>query len=111
MQALMLALLLHPEVFAKAQDEIDKLTKRERLVDFDDRDSLPYFECVMKEVFRFVLLSRYLLFVLSTDHRYFCFLMLNRVSADGRAPFHLVSASLRVSGPRRGSTSQFGPPR
>ena len=27
MQALMLALLLHPEVFAKAQEEIDKLTK------------------------------------------------------------------------------------
>ena len=69
MKALMLALLLHPEVFAKAQEEIDKLTKRERLVDFDDRDSLPYFECVMKEAVRYVLISRYLLFVLGTYDR------------------------------------------
>ena len=60
MKALMLALLLHPEVFSKAQEEIDELTKRERLVDFDDRDSLPYFECVMKETVRYVLISRYL---------------------------------------------------
>lgn len=51
----MLALLLHPEVFAKARDEIDQRTGKERLVDFDDRDSLPYFECVMKEVLRLVL--------------------------------------------------------
>ena len=69
MKALMLALLLHPEVFAKAQEEIDKLTKRERLVDFDDRDSLPYFECIMKEAVRYVLISRHLLFVLGTYHR------------------------------------------
>ena len=63
MKALMLALLLHPEVFAKAQEEIDKLTKRDRLVDFDDRDSLPYFECVMKEAVRYVLISRYIFVV------------------------------------------------
>jgi hypothetical protein len=50
----MFALLLHPEVFAKAQEEIDQKTGKERLVDFDDRDSLPYFECVMKEVLRLV---------------------------------------------------------
>ena len=47
-----LALLLHPEVFAKVQKEIDKKTGKERLVDFDDRDSLPYFGCVLKEVLR-----------------------------------------------------------
>jgi len=39
-------------VLAKVQDEIDKKTGKERLVDFDDRDSLPYFECVLKEVLR-----------------------------------------------------------
>ena len=111
MKALMLALLLHPEVFAKAQEEIDKLTKRERLVDFDDRDSLPYFECVMKEAVRYVLISRYLLFALGTYDRYFCSLMSNRASADGRAPFRLVSVSLRVGRSRRGSTSQFASPR
>ena len=47
-----LALLLHPEVFAKAREEIDNRTGKERLVDFDDRDSLPYFECVLREVLR-----------------------------------------------------------
>ena len=107
----MLALLLHPEAFAKAQEEIDKLTKRERLVDFDDRGSLPYFECVMKETVRYVLISRYLLFALGTHDRYFCSLMSNRASADGHALFHSVSVSLRVSRPRRRSASQSGPPR
>jgi cytochrome P450 len=52
LEALALALLLHPEVFAKVQEEIDQKTGKERLVDFDDRDSLPYFECVLKEVLR-----------------------------------------------------------
>ena len=52
LEAFVLALLLHPEVFAKAQEEVDRKTGKERLVDFDDRDSLPYFECVLKEVLR-----------------------------------------------------------
>jgi cytochrome P450 len=58
LEAFILALLLYPEVFAKVQAEIDQKTGGERLVDFDDRDSLPYFECVLKEVLRFVLIVR-----------------------------------------------------
>jgi len=52
LEAFILALLLHPEVFAKVQEEIDQKTGKDRLVDFDDRDSLPYFECVLREVLR-----------------------------------------------------------
>ena len=44
----------YPEVYKKAQAEIDRVVGRERLPDFDDREHLPYLECVVKEVFRCV---------------------------------------------------------
>ncbi len=47
-----LAMVLHPDVYKKAQAEVDHMVGRERLVDFDDRENLPYVECVMKEVLR-----------------------------------------------------------
>lgn len=47
-----LCMVLHPEVFKKAQKEIDQVIGSGGLVDFDDRDSLPYFDCVFKEVLR-----------------------------------------------------------
>ncbi|KAI0779913.1 cytochrome P450 [Fomes fomentarius] len=47
-----LAMVLHPDVYKKAQAEVDRVVGRERLVDFDDRENLPYVECVMKEVLR-----------------------------------------------------------
>ncbi|TFY66988.1 hypothetical protein EVJ58_g1910 [Rhodofomes roseus] len=47
-----LAMLLHPEVCQKAQAEIDRTVGTERLPDFDDREALPYLECVIREVFR-----------------------------------------------------------
>ncbi|CCM02218.1 uncharacterized protein FIBRA_04298 [Fibroporia radiculosa] len=47
-----LAMTLHPDVCKKAQAEIDQAVGPSRLVDFDDRTSLPYFECVIKEVYR-----------------------------------------------------------
>ncbi|KZT04131.1 cytochrome P450 [Laetiporus sulphureus 93-53] len=48
----LLAMVLHPGVFAKAQQEMDRITGRSRLPDFDDRESLPYLECVIREVYR-----------------------------------------------------------
>jgi hypothetical protein len=45
-------MVLHPEVFKKAQTEIDQVIGDDRLVDFDDQNSLPYFRCVFKEVLR-----------------------------------------------------------
>ena len=47
-----LCMVLHPEVFRKAQNEIDRVVGDDRLVDFDDQDSLPYFNCIFKEVLR-----------------------------------------------------------
>ena len=49
-----LAMTLYPEVMIKAQEEIDRVVGRERLPDVEDRQSLPYLECVMKEVYRYV---------------------------------------------------------
>lgn len=48
----MLCMVLHPEAFKKAQKEIDQVIGNDRLVDFHDRNSLPYFGCVLKEVLR-----------------------------------------------------------
>jgi len=47
-----LAMVLHPEVYKKAQAEIDRVIVDSRLPDFEDRHSLPYLECVLKEVYR-----------------------------------------------------------
>ena len=45
---------LHSDVAKKAQEEIDALVGTERLPTFDDRSNLPYIDCIMKEVHRFV---------------------------------------------------------
>ncbi|KAJ3863973.1 cytochrome P450 [Lentinula novae-zelandiae] len=47
-----LAMVLHPEVFKKAQAEMDDVVGMDRLPTFEDRSSLPYLECVLKEVCR-----------------------------------------------------------
>ncbi|OSX56954.1 hypothetical protein POSPLADRAFT_1158493 [Postia placenta MAD-698-R-SB12] len=47
-----LAMVLHPEVYEKAQAEVDRVVGQDRLPEFEDRESLPYLECVVKEVFR-----------------------------------------------------------
>ncbi|PCH38754.1 cytochrome P450 [Wolfiporia cocos MD-104 SS10] len=48
----LLAMVLHPEVYSKAQEEIDRAIGNSRLPDFDDRSSLPYLECVIQETYR-----------------------------------------------------------
>ncbi|KAF9819005.1 hypothetical protein IEO21_02419 [Rhodonia placenta] len=48
-------MVLHPEVYEKAQAEVDRVVGQDRLPEFEDRESLPYLECVVKEVFRLVL--------------------------------------------------------
>lgn len=47
-----LAMIKHPEVLVKAQQEIDSVVGCDRLPTLEDRDSLPYIECVVKECFR-----------------------------------------------------------
>ncbi|PCH39553.1 cytochrome P450 [Wolfiporia cocos MD-104 SS10] len=48
----LLAMVLNPDVYAKAQAEMDRVIGSKRLPDFDDRKSLPYLECVLKETHR-----------------------------------------------------------
>jgi len=45
-------MVLHPEVQAKAQEEIDKVLGGQRLPDFVDRRNLPYVEAVYLETLR-----------------------------------------------------------
>ncbi|PCH38751.1 cytochrome P450 [Wolfiporia cocos MD-104 SS10] len=52
LSTLILALLLHPAVLRKAQEEIDRVIGTTRLPDFDDRPSLPYIECIVQEIYR-----------------------------------------------------------
>ena len=46
-------MVLHPDVYQRARAEIDRVVGSERLPDFEDREHLPYLECVVKEVFRY----------------------------------------------------------
>lgn len=46
------AMLLHPSVMRKVQAELDSVVGKERLPGFQDRDSLPYMQAVIKEILR-----------------------------------------------------------
>lgn len=48
----LLAMMDHPEVLLKAQNEIDRVVGTDRLPTFDDRASLPYVEAVLNETLR-----------------------------------------------------------
>ncbi|KAG0706787.1 cytochrome P450 [Suillus ampliporus] len=48
----LLAMVLHPEVQIKAQEEIDRVVGNSRLPDFSDREMLPYVEAVYLETLR-----------------------------------------------------------
>jgi len=52
MSSFVLAMVLHPQVFKKAQAEMDAVVGKDRLPNFEDRSSLPYLECVVKEACR-----------------------------------------------------------
>ncbi|GJE91706.1 cytochrome P450 [Phanerochaete sordida] len=46
------AMLTHPEVQQKAQAELDRVVGPDRLPGVEDRDSLPYVNAILKEIFR-----------------------------------------------------------
>jgi cytochrome P450 len=48
----LLAMVLYPEVQAKAQAEIDQVVGKDRLPDFNDRPMLPYMDAIMRETLR-----------------------------------------------------------
>ncbi|KAK7892475.1 hypothetical protein LTR67_007572 [Exophiala xenobiotica] len=47
-----LAMILHPEVQKKAQEEIGRVIGEQRLPTFSDRTNLPYIEAIIKETYR-----------------------------------------------------------
>ena len=53
MEIFFLMMAKHPDVVKQAQEEIDRVTKQERLPTLDDRQALPIIDCIMKEVFRY----------------------------------------------------------
>ncbi|KAI6010730.1 cytochrome P450 [Pisolithus orientalis] len=50
----LLAMVLHPDVQRKAQEEIDRVVGTDRLPDFGDRPNLPYVEAILLETLRWV---------------------------------------------------------
>ena len=47
-----LAMTLHPEIFEMAQAEVDGIIGEDRRPLFEDRQDMPYVECVLKELYR-----------------------------------------------------------
>ena len=45
-------MVLHPDVQAKAQADIDRVVCQDRLPDFDDRPALPYLDVILHETLR-----------------------------------------------------------
>lgn len=45
-------MVCNPDIYKKAQQEIDRVIGNDRLPDFEDRPTLPYLACVIKEVYR-----------------------------------------------------------
>jgi cytochrome P450 len=48
----LLAMIQNPDVLAKAQKEIDAVVGNDRLPTFEDRENLPYVDCVFDECLR-----------------------------------------------------------
>ena len=48
----LVAALLRPEIQTMAQEELDAVTRRERLPTFEDRSRLPFVDAICKEVIR-----------------------------------------------------------
>ncbi|KAH9934393.1 cytochrome P450 [Fomitopsis serialis] len=48
-----LMMVLHPDIQRKAQAEIDAVVGTQRLPTMEDREKLPYLNCIIKEVLRF----------------------------------------------------------
>ena len=48
----LVAALLHPDIQTKAQQQLDAVTRRERLPTFEDRPRLPFVDAICQEVMR-----------------------------------------------------------
>lgn len=52
LQVFIFAIIRHPEVMRRAQEELDQVVGRERLPTLGDQDKLIYIDAVIKEVLR-----------------------------------------------------------
>ncbi|KAF5346778.1 hypothetical protein D9756_010410 [Leucocoprinus leucothites] len=52
LKTFILAMLVHPELQRKAQEEVDSVVGQDRLPDFSQRSRLPYLTAILKEVLR-----------------------------------------------------------
>ncbi|GJJ11877.1 hypothetical protein Clacol_006115 [Clathrus columnatus] len=52
MQWFILSMVIHPDIQARAQAQIDDIVGRERMLNFDDFDRLPYVQALIKELLR-----------------------------------------------------------
>lgn len=57
MNTFVLAMVCHPEVQQKAQEELDSVLSPGQLPSFSDEQALPYISAIVKEVLRYVLKS------------------------------------------------------
>ena len=52
---------IHPDIMRRAQEELDGFTNTtQRLPTFSDREKLPYSECLVKELYRYVTYVRHI---------------------------------------------------
>lgn len=47
-----LGMIKHTDVQRKAQEELDRVVGTDRLPTFEDRESLPYIEAIIREAYR-----------------------------------------------------------
>ena len=52
LQAFLLAMAMYPDVQQKAQEELDRIVGTDRLPTFEDIESLPFLNALLKEVLR-----------------------------------------------------------
>ncbi|KAL7784563.1 cytochrome P450 [Trichoderma ceciliae] len=64
LMAFVLAMILHPEVQQKAQEEIDRVIGPNRLPGYEDQSSLPYIDALIKEMLRWFPITP-----MSTSHK------------------------------------------
>ena len=60
-EAFFLAMLHYPDVYRKAQEQIDRIIGSERLPELTDRGSLPYLEALVIELYRHVAANTYII--------------------------------------------------
>lgn len=48
----LVAMVLYPDIQKKAQEEIDRVTKGNRLPEYSDQINLPYIQAIIREVIR-----------------------------------------------------------